>query len=78
MVPEMQPPLVPGTVLHVCPCLLLQAPPESQVPAHRLGTGSSFPVTATQVPLLPQLWQVAQSLSAQHFALGMQALPHDL
>lgn len=44
VVPPTQPPV---TVLQTCPCLLLQAPLASQVPAQR-PLGSSCPVAATQ------------------------------
>ena len=70
----MQPPL---TVWQGCPCLLLQVPVASQVPAQRLATVSSWLVSVVQVPLL-QVWQVAQSLSAQQFPVGMQAVPQAL
>ena len=65
------------TVRHVCPCLLLQAPPASQVPGQRPVTGSSRLVTGAQEPLVHAI-QVPQSLSAQQLALGMQLVPQDL
>jgi hypothetical protein len=48
VVPETHP---AATVLQVCPCLLLQAPVESQVPAQR-PLGSSMLLAATQLWLL--------------------------
>ena len=67
----MQPPEV---ALQVWPRLLLQAPPASQVPAHR-PVGSSLLIAATQVWLAEQVWQVpGQSLSRQHSPAPMHAV----
>jgi len=71
-VPEMQP---AATALQVCPCLLLQVPPASQVPAHR-PLGSFALLTPTQVWLVvSQDVQVAvQSLFVQQPLEGMQTV----
>jgi hypothetical protein len=65
------------TVRHVCPCLLLQVAPASQVPGHRPATGSSRLVTGPQEPLVHAM-HVPQSLSAQQLPLGMQLVPQAL
>jgi hypothetical protein len=64
-----------ATVLQVCPCLLLHAPAESQVPAQR-PLGSSTFLAATQVWVVEsQLMQVpVQSLFVQHPAVEMQTV----
>ncbi len=64
----------PPTV-HACPCLALQAPVASQVPAHR-PFGSSAPVTATQVWLvvLHDMQLPGQSLLVQQPVVGMQTV----
>ena len=49
-----------------CPGLLRQLPPASQVLAVVQVSGSSMPVTVTQVPLAPvQLWQVPHAATPQ-------------
>ena len=70
--PETQPPAV---VLQVCPCLVLQAPLASQVPAH-LPVGSARLVAATQVWLLVLhvMQAPVQSVSLQHAPAAMQVV----
>lgn len=72
VVPEVQP---AATVLQVCPCLLLHAPVESQVPAQR-PLGSSTLLAAMQLWLVEsQLMQVpVQSLFVQHPVVEMQSV----
>jgi hypothetical protein len=72
LVPETHP---AATVLQVCPCLLLQAPLESQVPAQR-PLGSSMLLAAAQVWLLvSQVMHVpVQSLFVQQPVVGMQTV----
>jgi hypothetical protein len=61
----------PLPVMQVCPCLLLQAPVPSHVPAQL--SGSSAFVTATQLPAAEQAWQLpGQSLCTQQFPIGIQ------
>jgi hypothetical protein len=80
LVPEMHP---AATVAQVCPCLLLQAPVESQVPAQR-PLGSSMLLAAAQVWLLVShaMHVPVQSLFVQQPEEAMQTvvlpLVHDL
>jgi hypothetical protein len=70
IVPPTQP---AATVWHGWPCLLLQAPVASHVPAHE-SVSSAF-LTATQT-LPVHVWQTpVQSPAAQHPVAAMQALP---
>lgn len=64
-----------ATVVQVCPCLLLQTPLASQVPAQRpLGSFALF--TATQVWLVvsQDVHAVLQSLLVQQPVEGMQVV----
>ena len=72
MLPETHP---PATVLQVCPCLLLQAPDASHVPAQR-PLGSCSLLAATQVWLAEShVIQVpVQSLFVQQPAVGIQVV----
>jgi hypothetical protein len=71
VVPEMH---KPGTVLQSCPCLLLQAPVESQVPAQRPLGSSSF-VAATQACAVLHVMHVpVQSLLAQQAEVAIHVV----
>lgn len=72
VVPETHP---PATVLQVCPCLLLHAPDESHVPAHR-PFGSSMPLAGTHawVDVSHFTHEPVQSLLLQHAVMGMQVV----
>ena len=64
-----------ATVVQVCPCLLLHAPAESQVPAQRpLGSFAFFTATQAWLVVSHDVQAAVQSVLVQHPVIGMHVV----